>query len=198
MKRPLAYCQACNNERCKASQKKRYRPSDPPERPCKHCFVVFKPSRVDRVFCSKRCCRRSRDGAQTVRGGPCSKIRHAPKPRILTAGYCAVCEAPFVSANRNGIIGKYCSKPCERKAQPRGKIRGLTWKDREALLAIPCAYCGDPSEHIDHIVPRSRGGQDTLDNLVGACFGCNTSKGAKSLGKFFLEDPSRLEHFLAA
>jgi len=41
-----------------------------------------------------------------------------------------------------------------------------------------CAYCGDTDgpHHIDHVVPLSRGGQSTLDNLVVACYACNASK----------------------
>lgn len=43
-----------------------------------------------------------------------------------------------------------------------------------------CQYCGDhfPRTHltIDHILPRSRGGSDTWDNLVLACAACNLKK----------------------
>lgn len=42
-----------------------------------------------------------------------------------------------------------------------------------------CAYCGrgDITLTIDHIIPRSRGGEDTWDNLVAACNKCNNLKG---------------------
>lgn len=46
-----------------------------------------------------------------------------------------------------------------------------------------CRYCGrrigrrEPL-HLDHVIPRSRGGSDEVDNLVVACIGCNTRKGA--------------------
>ena len=39
-----------------------------------------------------------------------------------------------------------------------------------------CRYCGEAATEIDHVVPRSRGGGDTLDNLVAACARCNASK----------------------
>jgi 5-methylcytosine-specific restriction endonuclease McrA len=32
-----------------------------------------------------------------------------------------------------------------------------------------CAYCGNRAETIDHVVPRSRGGQHTWENVVAAC-----------------------------
>jgi 5-methylcytosine-specific restriction endonuclease McrA len=44
-----------------------------------------------------------------------------------------------------------------------------------------CQYCGDgfPSHYLtfDHIVPRSRGGRTTWDNVVTACETCNLRKG---------------------
>jgi len=41
-----------------------------------------------------------------------------------------------------------------------------------------CAYCGsDEDLTIDHIVPQSKGGPDTTDNVVCCCKSCNQSKG---------------------
>ena len=39
-----------------------------------------------------------------------------------------------------------------------------------------CQYCGDAAENIDHVVPRSRGGTHTWDNVVAACRRCNARK----------------------
>jgi 5-methylcytosine-specific restriction endonuclease McrA len=52
-------------------------------------------------------------------------------------------------------------------------------KELKKLYSNPCAYCGAPSQHIDHIIPVSRGGTHSVGNLVGACAACNMSKGAK-------------------
>lgn len=47
-----------------------------------------------------------------------------------------------------------------------------------------CRYCGKGSPetilHLDHVKPYSIGGEDTEDNLVTACVGCNYGKGAKA------------------
>jgi 5-methylcytosine-specific restriction endonuclease McrA len=41
-----------------------------------------------------------------------------------------------------------------------------------------CQYCGSTRRlTIDHVVPRSRGGEDTWENMVVACSSCNTRKG---------------------
>jgi 5-methylcytosine-specific restriction endonuclease McrA len=41
-----------------------------------------------------------------------------------------------------------------------------------------CQYCGS-TRHltVDHVVPRSKGGPDTWDNLVTSCAPCNRKKG---------------------
>ena len=39
-----------------------------------------------------------------------------------------------------------------------------------------CQYCGGPAESLDHVIPRSRGGEHTWDNVVAACRPCNVGK----------------------
>lgn len=50
---------------------------------------------------------------------------------------------------------------------------------RSAILsrdALTCGYCGKRGDTIDHIFPRSRGGDDSWSNLITACFECNQKK----------------------
>ncbi|BBX30394.1 HNH endonuclease [Mycolicibacterium alvei] len=50
---------------------------------------------------------------------------------------------------------------------------------REGVLrrdSFVCAYCGGVGDTIDHVIPASRGGQDTWLNLVAACGPCNGRK----------------------
>ncbi|MCS6960891.1 MAG: HNH endonuclease [Deltaproteobacteria bacterium] len=58
---------------------------------------------------------------------------------------------------------------------------------RANLLArdgFRCQYCGSKlnpvSATIDHIIPRSRGGQSTWENMVTSCASCNRKKGDKT------------------
>jgi 5-methylcytosine-specific restriction endonuclease McrA len=45
-----------------------------------------------------------------------------------------------------------------------------------------CQYCESKNDlTIDHIIPRSKGGKDTWDNLVACCTSCNLKKGNKLL-----------------
>ena len=54
-----------------------------------------------------------------------------------------------------------------------------------------CLYCGkffDSTQLTrDHIVPRSRGGRDTWENVVAACRRCNQHKGNRSLNEVNME-----------
>lgn len=41
-----------------------------------------------------------------------------------------------------------------------------------------CQYCGSTKNlTIDHVIPRSKGGQHSWDNVVAACERCNSAKG---------------------
>lgn len=40
-----------------------------------------------------------------------------------------------------------------------------------------CQYCSEGAENLDHVVPRSRGGTHTWENVVAACRWCNNRKG---------------------
>jgi len=44
-----------------------------------------------------------------------------------------------------------------------------------------CAYCGRRAETIDHVVPRSRGGQHAWENCVASCTICNHRKADRLL-----------------
>lgn len=49
--------------------------------------------------------------------------------------------------------------------------RGVLVRDRHR-----CAYCGQRATTVDHVVPRSHGGQDTWLNTVAACAADNHRK----------------------
>ena len=47
-----------------------------------------------------------------------------------------------------------------------------------------CQYCGDRSDlTFDHLVPRSKGGHTTWENVVAACSPCNLKKGGHLPGE---------------
>ena len=64
------------------------------------------------------------------------------------------------------------------------KNRSLSRKNILLRDHSTCQYCGKhlpPSElTLDHVYPRSRGGESTWDNLVACCKRCNHRKGSRT------------------
>jgi 5-methylcytosine-specific restriction endonuclease McrA len=71
----------------------------------------------------------------------------------------------------------------------------LTITDRERVWKVPpvnrrevlrrdkhtCQYCGSTKQlTLDHVIPRSKGGKHTWDNVVIACERCNSRKGDRT------------------
>ncbi|RTY34463.1 HNH endonuclease [Chlorobium phaeovibrioides] len=67
--------------------------------------------------------------------------------------------------------------------------------------AFQCQYCGktDAPLTIDHIIPRSRGGEDSWENLITACRRCNSKKGSRTpreAGMPIMKQPQRPNHLM--
>ena len=57
------------------------------------------------------------------------------------------------------------------------KFRFRQWRQSiHKFTEKSCIYCGKPSESIDHILPRSKGGLSKTENCVPACLSCNGDK----------------------
>lgn len=69
----------------------------------------------------------------------------------------------------------------------QGTLQG--YEVREYLLekfGRKCCYCGKENVplEVEHIIPKSRGGTDRVDNLCLACHDCNQRKGSKTAEEF--------------
>ncbi|MBF6483855.1 HNH endonuclease [Nocardia otitidiscaviarum] len=72
-----------------------------------------------------------------------------------------------------------------RRAQA---LRALTL----ATYGITCHLCGRPgATTADHVIPRSRGGSDSLANLRPAHLTCNSMRGDMPLEEWFARYPLR-------
>src|SRR3954454_1753926 len=63
---------------------------------------------------------------------------------------------------------------------------------RPALFVLDgwrCVYCGTTAGRLtlDHVIPRSRGGESVWENVVTACAPCNLRKGNRTLEESGLE-----------
>lgn len=85
-----------------------------------------------------------------------------------------------------GRIKMFCVNTKRRDAlKTAGEFTNIEWKHTVDAFDRKCAYCGDVWEHIDHIVPLSKGGTNTIDNVAPACAQCNLSKNAAYLEEWY-------------
>jgi len=87
-------------------------------------------------------------------------------------------------------LRKFRRRSAEELIRIRESSR-MKWTRKQLLKKHEgrCHLCGQQVElsdetspryaTIDHIVPLSKGGRDTLDNLALACVACNRAKGDK-------------------
>ncbi len=66
-------------------------------------------------------------------------------------------------------LSRYVNVPYPRHRSPNRP--GVFARDSHR-----CQYCSAAAETVDHVVPRSRGGAHTWDNVVAACRRCNGVK----------------------
>jgi hypothetical protein len=155
-----------------------------PPKACVWCGEPVGPRNRKQTYCSATCrgerwSRRSADKKQDW---------VPPKVRALE---CVECGAPFVTKSPTA---RFCSRPCGahygkrlRKGRERGWSSCFTWAEFIGLFIRfdrCCAYCdqrieGQPEP--DHVIPLSRGGPNSITNILPACHICNADKGALPL-----------------
>jgi len=78
-----------------------------------------------------------------------------------------------------------------------GKVK-LTRKNIFVRDEYTCVYCGKKLHpnylSIDHIIPKSRGGKNTWENLVTSCIKCNSQKNNKTPKEANLELKYQAKH----
>lgn len=76
-----------------------------------------------------------------------------------------------------------------RNARKRSLLSTLTpeqWENIKHHFNNCCAYCGNSLPLTqDHLVPLSKGGEYTINNIIPACGSCNSSKGPEMFEEWF-------------
>jgi len=115
-------------------------------------------------------CLYARDAVAWTLGDPCLRIRGGIN---RDTGHTSTIELHPIVATRG-------------HAHPRAidPTPGLTNPALFARDAHLCLYCGQhfarPQLTRDHVLPVSRGGRDVWENVVSACFHCNSRKGSRT------------------
>lgn len=155
------------------------------ERVCECCEVTYLTLRTEGRFCSLLC----RD---YTRWGPRFSLIPvvpvvSPKPPAWHEDrQCLWCGAAFV-AHRHDHVN--CTRRCKHKAvqmrrRGRESLSGgtYTWTEVMRLFLLfdrRCAYCEQPvigQPDPDHVVPLSRGGSNSITNILPSCRTCNSDK----------------------
>ena len=85
----------------------------------------------------------------------------------------------------------------DTKKVTKDHMRLTMWKKQGRRCANP--YCSldemrKEDIHLDHVIPRSRGGADDIDNRIALCGNCNMRKSNKAWGAFLDEERSNQPH----
>lgn len=95
-----------------------------------------------------------------------------------------------IDCGEMGTPWSYGAKLCDKCKEKRKKAESNKKAARYSIFerdGFKCIYCGaSPIEDgaklcIEHIVPKSKGGNNTAYNTVTACWECNKVKGVKEL-----------------
>ena len=97
---------------------------------------------------------------------------------------------------QRGFITERFKKLRDGEITISGTIR--EW-EKEQELPKRCVYCGSITNlTTDHLIPRSRGGDESADNVVLACQACNASRGDKGVFEWLgLKEKDRLHRLVA-
>jgi 5-methylcytosine-specific restriction endonuclease McrA len=136
---------------------------------CKRCASDFaRPFKSRAKFCSAEC--RYEQQLENARMDPEKRLENMRKWRAKNPLAVTAMSQKRTAAKKNS------------------ESRTVTDNDLRALIARhggKCGYCKDADyDHIDHIVPLSRGGRHAIGNLMPACAFCNLSKHARMLSEW--------------
>ena len=79
-----------------------------------------------------------------------------------------------------GKISQINGKARRRQLERKGKITAKEWAEKLKEFDYCCSNCGiDEDIEMDHIIPLSKCGEHSIENIQPLCRSCNASKGAK-------------------
>ena len=130
---------------------------------------------------------------------PC---RGSQCPELVASGLCPECakrresaRIPCLWVGCPGYAAQggrgYCAGCARARERDRGTStqRGYGGKWRKVSERVRreqpvCRVCATrPSVHVDHIIPKTQGGDDDRSNLQGICFPCHQAKTRRESNK---------------
>lgn len=167
--RPARFCQPCRDVRQKEASAAWHQENRVAKRKPKFC-----------VACSAGIPR-----GKAYRCKPCQAVVNKNRGRARKRdpekgrGYCRAWYRWDPERSRVISANKTVRRKRRLRAVDSPGVSLEDWAERLRLFNGGCAYCDQPAEARDHVIPISRGGADDIFNVVPACKACNSAKGAK-------------------
>ena len=160
---------------------------------CRNCKKKIPIDGFRTKYCSNSCQLDANNKNAMIRYHEIDRVLYKDKKEKCN---CEVCDNIF---NKIHPSQKICSEECRIKK--REMIKDFSWfvdnkKELKGKMLnyyklrfeifkkdnFRCVYCGKTPEeyniklHLDHILPRSKGGEDVISNLRTSCSQCNLGK----------------------
>jgi 5-methylcytosine-specific restriction endonuclease McrA len=92
--------------------------------------------------------------------------------------YDEIVASPSVSLRTPAVVR------LRRNLAPKRRVHRFSRMGVFVRDGFRCQYCAESRPHgglnLDHVVPRARGGVTSWENVVAACYACNTKKGGRT------------------
>jgi hypothetical protein len=141
-------------------------------RTCNNCLISYTPTRDWQKTCSYKCSYKYRNNLK--------------KRGVTNFGTCARCDKSLQHKFANAI---YCSKTCKAmdhnfKHRAETRVKGVSRRkeifDRDNRKCYMCHKQLVLKEiELDHLIPVSRLGDSSPENLAVSCMKCNRARGTK-------------------
>jgi 5-methylcytosine-specific restriction endonuclease McrA len=185
--------------RGRAQLSKHWKPKT--KRNCQICNKTFETALDHQKNCSKECNRQSQIARSRNEWKRNLEAKYPDRTRTVDCGWCG---EPRTFKIGESVVNAY-HPDCSKEAQ-RARYRIKTVKRRNKLVKPSrlaadevfrtygpnCHICELPIDHslprtskegltVDHVIPLSKGGLDTMDNLRPAHWSCNRRKADKTM-----------------
>ena len=101
-------------------------------------------------------------------------------PAVAVARVAVLAHKGVVAAKLGGTAVRIAGSAGGKGA---GKVFTNAVKNLARSKSPNCQFCSKAAKEVDHVMPRARGGNNTIKNAQILCRSCNASKGAKNFPK---------------
>ena len=166
---------------------------------CKYCTKEFRLSRDKRLYCSHQCQRFFNIEVSKAKAKARTLAKYPDGTRTSPCGWCGEERTFRIGESVVNAYHPVCTKEAERARYRIKTVKRQSKLTKPSRLAADevvrtyganCHICQQPIDPslprtsklgltVDHVIPLSKGGLDTIDNLRPAHWACNNRKSNK-------------------